>query len=90
MNKGDRHLPVELELLLKKKTGVLGVEWHLVVILNIWGGIIIWDHLGSGIIMAFCYRFKLRVHLPKSKLADKIFSFSVSVPRKCRRFTRGR
>ena len=40
--------------------------------------------------MAFCYRFKLRVHLPRSKLADKIFSFSVSVPRKCRRFTRGR
>ena len=40
--------------------------------------------------MAFCYRFKLRVSLPRSKLADKIISFSVSVPRKCRRFSRGR
>jgi len=40
--------------------------------------------------MAFCYRFKLRVSLPRSKLADKIISFSVSVPRKCRRLSRGR
>ena len=40
--------------------------------------------------MAFCYRFKLRVSLPRSKLADKIISFSVSVPKKCRRLSRGR